>query len=177
MEGFIDASVGLAFSLAAFAKYQQSGLLVAAEVPMKYFRFVRSKGRTGIIRIKLEKGAVQWCEVEDREGKHYQVAEEELRRLDEEKGPFAWVFQTLSVTPSFPPQLPQSVLSRPRRLVFKLDMQQLRAYLPRQQDVMLQVFSWIDGQHTPQEISKITKLSLTAVEEALQVLVSLNCIS
>jgi hypothetical protein len=172
--GPIDASVGLAFSLRLFATYEQSGLLRGV---VRGFKGVRGSCTA---YIELNKGQVVSCYLEDSKGNRYQSTQVDLRRLDEEKGPFEWSLQPRTAT--IPLKSPQKTSLGPEppvpfRIVQQLDARLLQMYTPWQRTLLLTVFALVDGRHTVEEIAAHAHFPLAKVEEALHVLVLVKSIT
>lgn len=173
----IDASLGLAFSLALFEQYQKSGLLQAELQRVPGFRG-RCKGC-----LQLVEGKVVTCYLEDMQGRRHTASKELLTRLDSEKGPFEW---TLTPLPPLPPSLPvtppvksprpKSNSPIPGRIAI-LDLEKLEGWTYKQKTMLSLVFDAVDGRHTVEEIKANVPLPPAIVEEALRILVVLKVIS
>src|SRR5579884_3469255 len=92
----LDASAGLAFSLAVFERYRKNGLLQAElhHVP----------GISGHCQgyLQLVEGKVTSCYIEDKNGQRHPIDRRTLIDLDTKRGPFEWTLQPL---PPPPPSL------------------------------------------------------------------------
>lgn len=168
---WIDASVGLAFSLTVFARYRRSGLLRAELQHVPGFR-----GRC-VGLLQLIEGRVVSCILEDAHGEYHAVSKEMLVRLDSAKGPFEWV-----LIPHFEPSPGGQGTTRskaghpvPRR-VGALHAERLGGWSSRQKLILTLVFDAIDGQRTLQEIQELLPLSAQIVREAFHILVALNVV-
>lgn len=170
---WIDASLGLVFSLRLFEQYRKSGLLQAELHHVPGFR-----GRC-MGYLQLMEGRVMQCYLEDKQQKRFPVHKEMLLRLDSEKGPFEWILLPLphSSTPfsawSNHTPLPRSLI--PRRTA-PLDLAKLDGW-PHKQKLMLSiVFDAIDGQRSLEDIKADIPLSPEMVDEALRILMDLNVV-
>lgn len=177
----IDASVGLAFSLGLFKRYQQSGLL-RAEIPrMPGFR----KGCTAFLR--LVNGEVVSIYLEDKEGLRTSSDKETLCRLDAEKGPFEWVLIPQSASDQ-QRNAGQSAASSPRafpyttrrvpvpKIVATLREEWLSNWTPQQKDMLFTIFNMIDGTRTIEDIRRMAPFPPDLVDELLQILLQLKVI-
>lgn len=177
----IDASVGLAFSLALFERYRKSGLLQAELHHVPGIRG-RCKGS-----LHLVEGKVMSCYAEDKQGQRLpvSVSKEMFSRLDRERGPFEWTLQPVSTPPPPPPPSPQRADPSPRPMqgspvptrIAQFNREKLDGWTTRQKMVLAIIFGVIDGRHTIEEIKADVPLPPGVVEEALRVLLSMKVIS
>jgi hypothetical protein len=170
----IDASLGLAFSLALFEQYRKSGLLQAELHHVPGLRG-RCKGY-----LHLVEGKVVTCYLEDTQGQRHPVSKDMLARLDSEKGPFEWSLIALPAPPPLTPREipPRPILSSPiPRRIAALDLEKLEGWTYRHKMMLSIVFDVIDGQRTIEDIKVDTPLPPMIVEEALRILVALKVIS
>ena len=162
-----DASIGLAFSLAVFERYQKSGLLQAELFHVPGIRG-HCKGSVTLIR-----GKVVFCSIVDEYGQQHPTQITRLIQLDNNKGPFGW---TLIDAPSggFSHQL-----SRPPtpRIIALLNLDELDGWTPAHKRILLQVYQTIDGQRDLEEIKQALSLPTHVTEEALHVLSTLHVIT
>jgi hypothetical protein len=175
-----DASVGLTFSLKAFEMYRKSGTL-SAEI--RSVPGVRGRCQA---YLELIQGKVVACYLIDRQGERQQTPKERLMQLDEEKGPFNWVFRENAVPGSTTPlpALSGRLSSGPlpssspvlQRLVSHLDIRQLQAWPPQQQHYLNMIFLQVDGRRSIEEIKGEVPLSPQMVEEGLRILFQLRAV-
>ena len=167
-----DASIGLAFSLAAFEKYQKSGLLQADLHHVPGMRG-RCKGCLEIVR-----GKAAFCYIEDGGGQHHPMQVSKLIQLDNERGPFAW---TLTDDPSPTTRIGASLhhtLHPPTpRIVALLDLDELQGWTPTHKRILLQVYQTINGRRNLEDIKQALPLPSHMTEEALHVLSTLHVIT
>jgi hypothetical protein len=175
---WIDASLGLAFSLPLFEQYRKNGLLQAE---LHHVPGVRGhcKGY-----LHLVEGKVVSCYLDDRQGQRHQVNVAMLIQLDNERGPFEWVLTSLP-----PPPMPSSrdlplpdatgpVPSSPvPRKLASLDLEKLEGWTYRQKMMLSIVFDAIDGQRSIEDVKNDVPLPPNVVEEALRVLMALKVIT
>lgn len=167
-----DASIGLAFSLAVFEKYQKSGLLQAELHHVPGMRG-RCKGC-----LEITKGKAVFCYIEDGGGQHHPAQVSKLIQLDNERGPFAW---TLTDAPSPTTRIgssPPHLLHSPTpRIVALLDLDELQGWTPIHKRILLQVYQAINGQRNLEDIKQALPLPSHMTEEALHVLSTLHVIT
>lgn len=175
---WIDASLGLAFSLPLFERYRKSGLLQAELHHVPGVRG-RCKGY-----LHLVEGKITSCYLEDRQGQRHQVTVKMLIQLDNERGPFEWVLIAAPAPPMpsshripFPNQVGATQISPIPRKVGPLDVEKLEGWTNRQKLMLSIVFDVIDGQRTIEDIKNDVPLPPNVVEEALRVLMALKAIT
>jgi hypothetical protein len=177
-----DASVGLAFSLKVFETYRKSGVFSAEIRALPGFR-----GKS-TAHVELTQGKVVACYVVDRAGERSPIRLHILLQLDEEKGPFGWVFHPTSrpapvASPAEPPRRatgspPTAPLSPiPQLLVRTLDPGQLQAWTVQQQQCIYTVFIHIDGKHSINEIKQQVPLPPAVIDEVIRILLLLRIIA
>jgi hypothetical protein len=175
---WIDASLGLAFSLPLFEQYRKNGLLQAELHHVPGVRG-RCKGY-----LHLVEGKVVSCYLDDRQGQRHQVNAAMLIQLDNERGPFEWVLTSLLPPPmpssrDFP--LPGSTGTAssspvPRKLA-ALDLEKLDGWSTRQKMMLSLVFDAIDGQRSIEDMKNDVPLPPHVVEEALRILMALKVVT
>ena len=168
-----DASVGLMFSLRAFETYRKSGTLSAE---------IRSvPGIRGHCQAYLElaQGKVVSCYLIDRQGDRHTPGKELLMRLDEEKGPFNWVFRENTEQVFAEPVVQASISRTPvlRALTHSLDVRQLQQWTPQQQLYLYQIFMLVNGQRSVDEIKAQAPFPPAIVDEGLRILLQLGFIA
>lgn len=175
---WIDASLGLAFSLPLFEQYRKNGLLQAELHHVPGVRG-RCKGY-----LHLVEGKVVSCYLDDRQGQRHQVNVAMLIQLDNERGPFEWVLTSLPAPPMPSPRdlpLPGSTgpaLSSPvPRKLAALDLDKLEGWTYRQKMMLSIVLDVIDGQRSIEDIKNDVPLPPNVVEEALRVLMALKVVT
>jgi hypothetical protein len=172
-----DASIGLSVSLRAFEIYRKRGTLSAEIRSVPGIR-----GRCQAY-LELTQGKVVSCYLMDRIGDRHRVTKEWLVQLDEEKGPFGWVFHaSADATFAMPSQekIPKQSLPSfpvPMCLVPQLDVRQLQRWTPQQQRCLYMVFSMVDGQRSIDEIKARVSLPTTIVDEVIHILLLLGAIA
>ncbi|GHP00964.1 hypothetical protein KSF_110110 [Reticulibacter mediterranei] len=174
---WIDASLGLTFSLPLFERYRKNGLLQAELHHVPGIRG-RCKGY-----LHLVEGKVILCQLEDKQGQRHQVNVAMLIQLDNERGPFEWV-----LIPSPPPPQPvprnlpspssmEPVLNSPiPQKIGSLDLEKLEGWTHRQKMMLSIVFDVVDGQRSIEDIKTDVPLPPNVVEEALRILLALKAI-
>jgi hypothetical protein len=175
---WIDASLGLAFSLPLFERYRKNGLLQAELHHVPGVRG-RCKGY-----LHLVEGKITSCYLEDRQGQRHQVNVAMLIQIDNERGPFEWVL-TSAPAPLAPSSrdhtLPDSTggaqSSPVPRKISSLDLERLEGWTNRQKMMLSIVFDVIDEQRTIEDIKNDVPLPPNVVEEALRVLIALKTIT
>jgi hypothetical protein len=180
----IDASVGLAFSLKLFHHYRGSGILQA-----KVHRVPGVQGQ-GMAYLHLTQGTVVACYIDDLRGQRYHFAPDVLCRIDKEKGPFEWTFQTLPL-PQAPdaaspetPQ-PQPTLTSPSsfsdtcipKVVASLSWEPLNHWTLAQKQILYTIWRFIDGKRSIREIKASVALSPEVVNEVMRTLEVLHVIA
>jgi hypothetical protein len=169
----IDASLGLAFSLALFGQYRRNGLLQAE---LHHVPGVRGRCRG---YLHLVDGKVVSCYIDDRLGQRHTVSQDMLSRLDSTRGPFEWALMPLAASSSSSSR--REGLSHPGNSpiptrIASLNLGELdgRIYFPK--TMLSIVFNAIDGQQTIEDIKATIPLPPSMVEEALRVLLALEVI-
>jgi len=170
----IDASLGLAFSLELFKRYQQNGVL-QAELPRAFGLPRRCKAF-----LHLARGEVVSVYLEDHYGQRYSSDKESLCRLDAEKGPFEWMFLPQSTS------IEQSAISAPSAaatarspvptIISVLPQERLVTWSPQQKDVLYTLLRAINGERNVADIKHMLPLSPELVDELLRILLDLNVI-
>jgi len=175
---WIDASLGLAFSLPLFEQYRKNGLLQAELHHVPGVRG-RCKGY-----LHLVEGKVVSCYLDDRQGQRHQVNLSMFIQLDKERGPFEWVLTSLPAPPvSFsrhfpPPSSTSPALSSPvPRKLATLDLDKLENWTHRQKLTLSIVFDVIDGQRSIEDIKNDVPLPPDIVEEALRLLMAMKVVA
>lgn len=167
-----DASVGLAFSLAAFEKYRKNGLLQSELHNVPGIRG-RCKGY-----LQLAEGKVVSCYIEDKSGQRHAMPTSVLIQLDNERGPFDW---TLTAPPLPTPPKAQSPRHEPHapalRITALLDLDKLHGWSPTHKQILFQVYQMIDGQRSIEDIKHMLPFPPYVVEEALHILLTQNVIA
>ena len=170
-QDLFDASVGLAFSLAAFERYQKSGLL-QAELHHVPGVSGRCKGY-----LQITQGKVVGCYIEDKDGQRHSRQVSTLIQLDDERGPFGW---TLTASPSqieqtaVPPH--HSANSPTPKLIALLDLEGLHGWTSEHKRILFQVYQMVNGQRSIEDIKHMLPLPSYVTDEALHVLSTLNVI-
>lgn len=174
-----DASIGLTFSLKAFEAYRKSGTL-SAEI--RSIPGVRGRCQA---YLELTLGKVISCQLVDQRGKHHQISKELLMQLDDERGPYGWVFHpaedATSTTP-MPAQPSEPVvriiprLPVPARLVQQLDSGLMQQWTPQQQRYLRIIFSLVNGQRSVDEIKTLVVFPAVVVDEGIYTLILLKAI-
>ena len=174
---WIDASLGLTFSLSLFEQYQKNGLLQAELHHVPGIRG-RCKGYLHLIE-----GRVVSCYLDDQQGQRYYVDEALFVQLDDAHGPFEWVLipQPAPITPyqidlTTPPMVEVPPISPVPTKLAVLDVGRLVGWTYRQKTMLLIVFDAVDGQRTIEDIKQNVPLPPHVVEEALRVLTTLKVI-
>ena len=174
----IDASIGLAFSLKLFQHYRRSGLLQAQ------VRHVPGVHGACNAYLYLTDGVVDTCYVEDKQGQRRQFSVDALCHVDNEKGPFEWVFrpQTSEKTTPSPSLDTASSLSSLSDncvpvVIAPLHGEQLHGWTSAQKQMLHSTFDLIDGKRTIQEIKACLAFAPQVVDEELQMLHALRVIT
>lgn len=176
-----DASVGLAFSLRAFGQYRKSGTF-SAEV-----RGIPGMRGQGQAYIELWQGKVVSCFVIDRQGERHTPGHELLARLDEERGPFKWVFhrdtgQQTTLSRASDPQLQASSQAASPSPIFRplipyLEARHLQSWTSQQQQYLCAIYTLIDGRNSLADIKLHLALHPRIVDEGIRVLLLLKVIA
>lgn len=174
---WIDASLGLTFSLPLFERYRKNGLLQAELHHVPGIRG-RCKGY-----LHLVEGKVVSCHIEDLHGQRHQVNIAMLIQLDNERGPFEWVLVPSPAPPrSSPRDLPPPSSTGPAlnspipQKIGPLDLEKLEGWNHRQKTMLSIVFDAVDGQRSIEDIKTDVPLPPNVVEEALRILLALKAI-
>lgn len=169
----IDASIGLAFSLAIFEQYRNSGLLQAELQKVPGYQG-RCKGYLHLIE-----GKVISCYLEDRIGQRHPTDKSVLIQLDSRRGPFEW---SLTPAPPPPPVIAKRNVPHPAqhapvpRQIAVLDINRLEGWTSRHKKMLLLVYEAIDGQRSITDIQAEVPLPPEVVEEGLRILLTLKVI-
>lgn len=174
-----DASVGLAFSLRAFETYHKSGTLSAEIRSMPGVR-----GRCTVY-LELAQGKIVACYSLDQRGQRRASDPQDLILLDQEKGPFGWVFKanTAPLAASAPEpvqQQPDAIMPHspiPHPLVPFLNPALIQQWTPQQQGCIQMIFSMANGQTTVDEMKKQISLPPAVVDDVIRILLSLGAIA
>jgi hypothetical protein len=179
----IDASVGLSFSLKLLQRYRSNGVLQA-----KLHHVPGIRGQC-MAYIYLSQGTVVTCYAEDLHGQRQQMAIDIFIRVDNERGPFEWTFQTQNAAQANPSPASeaQSTNSAPARaelsdsltpvVVAPLPWDRLGNWTLEQKQMLYNVWRAVDGRHTVQEIKASVGLPPQVVEELLKILLSFHIIN
>jgi hypothetical protein len=170
----IDASLGLAFSLALFERYRRSGVL-QAEIHHVPGHRGRCKGFLHLIE-----GKVVTCFIEDKKAQRHPISKEILIRTDSDRGPFEWILTPYPAPPSAHPKAEVTLRSTqgppiPRRIAIP-DLDKLEGWTTRQKMMLSIVFDLIDGQLDIEAIKARSPLPPDTTEEALRVLMAMKVI-
>lgn len=179
----MDASVGLTFSLQLFQRYRRNGILQASIRHMPGVQGAR------IAYIQLIAGSVTACYLEDKHGQRTTVSIESLCQVDHDWGPFEWVFQPQSApvrsqtSSLFPAGLPPDPSSGPPdtdllipRVVASLRMDQFKHWTPEQRMLLQQVWQYIDGKRTIQDMKAGLPYPPQVVQDVVQILLTASLI-
>ena len=171
----IDASLGLAFSLALFEQYRKNGLLQAEVHHVPGYRG-RCKGF-----LHLVEGKVATCFIEDKHGQRHQISKDTLIRTDNDRGPFEWVLTPYPAPLSTYPRagmLSHSDQSSPipRRIAVP-DLNRLEGWTSRQKMMLSIVYELVDGLLNVDTIKAQSPLMPETTEEALRILLSMKAIT
>ncbi|GLV57140.1 hypothetical protein KDH_39780 [Dictyobacter sp. S3.2.2.5] len=172
---YIDASLGLAFSLGVFERYRRNGLLQAND--LRHVPGIRGRC-TGYLQ--LVEGKVTACYVQEQNGKRHPITIDVLIRLDGERGPFQWVLHPLPAPPTSHPDkdAPSEQEQKPPipRQIARLNVDNLIGWTTIQKLMLQSVYEQIDGRRDITDIKKAVPLSSNVVDEALRILFSLKVI-
>jgi hypothetical protein len=179
----MDASVGLTFSLQLFRSYRRNGVLQAS------IRHMPGVKGACTAYVYLSSGSVTACYLEDRRGQRLLYAIEDLCRIDDERGPFEWIFQEQSL--SSRPQLSASPSSEPLtaiapssleqdalipRVVATLRWEHFNHWTPEQKLLLQNVWKSIDGRRCIQDIKASLPYPPQAVNDIVQILLKLHIV-
>lgn len=179
----MDASVGLTFSLRLFQRYRRNGILQAE------IRHVPGIQGACTAYIHLTAGSVTTCYLENRQGQRFSFSIEDLCRIDQEKGPFSWVFQqqasssrpqTATPSPTQLPDNPPSFFPEPDdvipRVIAQLRWEQFNTWTPEQKRLLQEVWRCIDGRNTIRDIKNSLPYPSQSVYDIIQILMNLRII-
>jgi len=170
----IDASLGLAFSLALFEKYRKNGLL---HTEVHHVPGIRGRCK-GFLH--LVEGKVVACYIEDREGHRYTSSTEILIKVDSEHGPFEWMLSPHPAPPSSNPRTaipPRPMPNAPvPRTIIQLNLDGLEGWTSKQKLMLSIVYDLVDGTANIEEIKSNSPLAPAVTEEALRVLLAMKVI-
>jgi hypothetical protein len=170
----IDASLGLAFSLELFKRYQQHGVL-QAELPRAFGIPRRSKAF-----LQLVGGEVVSVYLEDQHGQRYSADIENLCRLDREKGPFEWILLPQAQPLASPGSLNQHASSTPHSpvpaIISTLPQERLVAWTLQQKEALYALLGAINGERTVEDIKHMLPFSTELVDELLHILLELHVV-
>lgn len=175
---FFDASIGLAFSLAAFEKYKKNGLL-QAELHHVPGIPGRCKGY-----VRITQGKVIDSSIEDKYGQRHIIQLQLLIQVDNDKGPFGWILteapqpvtQHSPVPAPHSSQVPISASSIPK-IIALLNLEQLSSWTPAHKQVLFQVYQAIDSRSNIERLKQILPFPPYLTEEALHILLTLHIIT
>jgi hypothetical protein len=170
----IDASLGLAFSLALFERYQNNGLLHAELQHVPGIRG-RCKGFLHLIE-----GSVVSCYIEDKHDQRHSISKDFLVRVDKEHGPFEWTLAAhpvpLSEHPKTITPLRTTQHSPIPKTIAPLDFEKLESWTLKQKLMLSSVYDLIDGVLNIDDIKSNSILPTEVTEEALRVLLFMKLI-
>lgn len=179
----MDASVGLTFSLQLFQRYRRNGVLQAR------VHHIPGIQGTCTAYVHLTAGSVTSCYLKNEQGQQLSFALEKLRQIDDERGPFQWIFQAQQ--PASGSQIPASQSAQPLprtspspaeldalipKVVAPLRWEQFNDWTPEQRSLLQYVWKSIDGQHTIQDVKAGLPYPPQLVNEILQILLTLRII-
>ena len=170
----MDASLGLAFSLTAFAHYRKSGHL-SAMLPS----IPKMKGRWKAL-LELVDGEVTSCLIEEQStGQRQSFSLEQLRRLDQEKGPLEWFFVEQSFRVPAASESPSEHHQKDLMIPFHqtgIDFRRF-SHWPANSIMMLQhIYASIDGQRSIADLKRLVPYSSESVDKILLILLTGNII-
>lgn len=175
----MDASVGLIFSLQLFQRYRRNGILQAN------IRHMPGIQGACTAYIHLTAGSVTACYLKNKHGQDFPVSVESLCQVDHDRGPFEWVFQPQQ--PAARPQtagmpsagpLPNTPSASPDqdalipRVVAPLRWEQFNHWTPEQRALLRQVWKYIDGKRTLQEMKANLPYPPHMVYDVIQILLT-----
>lgn len=170
----IDASLGLAFSLALFEKYRKNGLL---HTEVHHVPGIRGRCK-GFLH--LVEGKVVACYIEDREGRRHASSTDILIKVDSEHGPFEWMLSPHPAPPSPNPRAaipPRPMPNSPvPRVIAQLNLDGLEGWTSKQKLMLSIVYDLVDGTTNIEEIKSNSPLAPAVTEEALRVLLAMKVI-
>lgn len=171
----IDASLGLAFSLELFKRYQQNGML-QAELPRAFGIPRRCKAL-----LQLARGEVVSVYLEDQHGQRYSSDKESLCRLDREKGPFEWILLPQAQPLEDPGLFNQHTSSPPQSpvpaIISPLPQERLLTWTFQQKEALYTLLRAINGERTVEEIKRKLPFSPELADELLRILLELNVVN
>ncbi len=194
---YIDASVGLAFSLQMLRHYKRSGIL---RTTIRRFPGLRGPCQAFI---SLVNGVVTECFLEDHSRQRQLATLETLLHANEKWGPFEWIFQPLPAAPHRPVSASSSHVSpqsdkpmAPSRskqgshlrarhtgedaiplVTTQLSHQAFMSWRPLHKHMLHTIVQAIDGRRTIRDIKAIVPYSSHMVDETLRFLVEQQIIS
>lgn len=173
----MDASVGLTFSLQLFQRYRRNGILQAT------IRHMPGIQGACTAYVHLTAGSVTACYLENKHGQQIPYPIDDLCRVDHDRGPFEWIFQPQQTSssaqttpapaadaPVYPSSAPSDLEVLVPRAVASLRWEQFNHWTPEQKVLLQQVWKFIDGRHTVQEIKASLAYPPQMVHEVIQVL-------
>jgi hypothetical protein len=170
----IDASLGLAFSLALFERYRKNGLLHAE---LQHVAGIRGRCN-GFLH--LIEGIVVTCYIEDKHDRRHSVSKDFLVRVDKEHGPFEWILAASPIPLSIHQRttMPLNTMQHAPipKAIAPLDLEKLESWTPRQKLMLSSVYDLIDGVLNIDDIKSNSILPAEVTEEALRVLLSMKLI-
>lgn len=170
----IDASLGLAFSLALFERYRKNGLLYAELQHVPGIRG-RCKGFLHLIE-----GNVVTCYIEDKHDQRHSISKNFLVRVDKEHGPFEWTLASgpapLSTHPQATIALRATQHAPVPKTIAPLDFEKLESWTAKQKLMLSSVYDLIDGVLNIDDIKSNSILPAEVTEEALRLLLSMKLI-
>jgi hypothetical protein len=170
----IDASLGLAFSLELFKRYQQNGVL-QAELPRAFGLPKRCKAF-----LQLAEGEVISVYLEDQHGQRYSSDRESLCRLDREKGPFEWILfpqASFLASPERAQQHSPIPSSSPvPAIVAIIPQERLMTWTLQQKEALYTLLRVINGERTIEDIKHMVPFSPELVDELLHILLELHVV-
>ncbi|HEY1350903.1 MAG TPA: hypothetical protein VGF67_14880 [Ktedonobacteraceae bacterium] len=170
----IDASLGLAFSLELFKRYQQHGVL-QAELPRAFGIPRRCKAF-----LQLAAGEVISVYLEDQHGQRYSADTESLCRLDREKGPLEWILlpqaQSLASPGPLKQHTPSTLHSPVPAIISTLNQERLFAWTHQQKEALYALLRAINGERTVEDIKCMLPFSAELVDELLRILLELHVV-
>jgi hypothetical protein len=170
----IDASLGLAFSLELFKRYQQNGVL-QAELPRAFGLPRRCKAF-----LQLAAGEVVSVYLEDQHGQRYSADIESLCRLDREKGPFEWILFSQAqflTSPDAAHQHTSTLSYSPVPAIVSIIPQELlMAWTLQQKEALYTLLRVINGERTIEDIKHMVPFSSEMVDELLHILLDIHVV-
>lgn len=183
----MDASVGLTFSLRLFQRYRRNGILQAK------IRHIPGIQGACIAYIQMTAGSVTACYLENKQGQRLPFSIDDLCRLDQERGPFEWVFQQQAAparshptaAPSMPAEQPltsppaaspaQDAISIPK-VIAQPRWEQFNHWTLEQKLLLQDVWQNIDGKRSIRDIKANLPYAPQVVDDLIQILLTLRLI-